>query len=809
MNTSIDHADDGSFALGALATAVLDSHGTVIRWSQAAAELVGRAAAEVCGHQIRELLADAPEGPCPAAPPTDTSVPAGRRVLVRHRSGGTVDVTFRMIRLEGVPELLVLAAPTHSVTEQELGVSLLRALMSQDRIGVRIHDTDLNVVRAHAGPEMFGGLPLPPGHRLTELIRADESGETEAALRQVLKTGAPLISRDQRIRSPQVPGREWDVSMSAFRLEDARERPRGIAAVFLDTTEERRSRRYLDLLHEAAARVGRSLDVERAAQELAEVVAPVLGDHGLVDLAEAVLSGDEPPKWQGGGDLHLRAVASATGWWPAAIRKGQSLPPLHDHPLLRSVQRGETITMTRQEANAAFEDPRLIELLLPRSWHSVMITPVYARGFMLGTMSVWRVELSEPFTTEEETLLKEIASRGALAIDNARRYTREHRAAIALQQRMLPPATTDTPAAETAGLYRPAGGGAEIGGDWFDAIPLPSLRLALVVGDVVGHGLAATATMGRLRTAVHTLADLDLEPDELLTRLGELVQRLAAEAPGGSQDAVGATCLYAVYDPVTCACVLASAGHPPPVVVQPDGTTQVVPISPGPPLGVGGLPFETTAIDLEPGSLLALYTKGLLDRGDHDLDSGLQRLTDTFALRCRPDDPLRDMGGTILNGLDDQPARDDIALLLARTRAVPTQSTASWEFPAEPTVVADAREATTRQLAAWGIDELAFTTELVVSELVTNAIRYAGGPVRLRLIRANVLVCEVIDTSNTQPRMRRALTTDEGGRGLFLVAQLTTRWGCRYGQHGKTIWAEQFLTAQADPPGLGAAATPP
>ncbi|MFC4610404.1 SpoIIE family protein phosphatase [Streptomyces maoxianensis] len=431
--------------------------------------------------------------------------------------------------------------------------------------------------------------------------------------------------------------------------------------------------------------------------------------------------------------------------------------------------------------------------LVPKDAHSVMVAPLHARGLTLGAISAWRCGRSDPFTEDEADLMRQIASRGALAIDNARRYTREHRAAVALQQLLLPPATTDTPAAETAGVYLPAGGGAGTSGDWYEAIALPSLRLALVAGDVVGHGIPASATMGRLRTAIQTLADLELEPDELLTRIADLVQRLAAEAPLGDPDDVGATCLYAVYDPVTQRCAIASAGHPPPVLVRPNGTTEVVGISPGPPLAIGGMPYETTTIDLEPGSVLALYTDGLVEQRDRDIDQGLRRLTDTLAASCRPDRALDETGRALLADLTDQAPRDDATLLLARTRAVPAENTAHWEIEADPAAVSKAREWITRQLTTWGLQDLLFTTELIVSELVTNAIRYGRPPMDLRLIRHDVLVCEVTDSSSTQPRLRRAHTTDEGGRGLYLVGQLAERWGCRHGQNRKTIWSEQLI----------------
>ncbi|MFJ5530292.1 SpoIIE family protein phosphatase [Streptomyces sp. NPDC093261] len=290
-----------------------------------------------------------------------------------------------------------------------------------------------------------------------------------------------------------------------------------------------------------------------------------------------------------------------------------------------------------------------------------------------------------------------------------------------------------------------------------------------------------------------TLADLELEPDELLTRIADLVQRLSAEAPPGDHDIVGATCLYAVYDAVTRRCVMASAGHPPPVLVRPDGTAEAVGISPGLPLSLSGVPYETTTIGLEPDSVLALYTDGLIDRGADDTRDGLRRLTHALAASCRPDRALDETGRAVLADLVDEAPRDDATLLLARTRAVPAQDTAHWEIPADPAAVSEAREWAGRRLAAWGLDALLFTTELIVSELVTNAIRHGRPPAELRLIRHNVLLCEVTDSSSTQPRLRRARTNDEGGRGLLLVARLGARWGCRHSQNRKTIWSEQLI----------------
>ncbi|MFD8000391.1 SpoIIE family protein phosphatase [Streptomyces mirabilis] len=796
MDASSHHARGEASSLGGVATALIDSDNIVLRWSQAAAELLGRTAAEVCGRPVGQLLADTPDQ-AHRAKHCRAETPTAGQVMLQHSSGRTVEVSFHALPLEDCSERLLLAAPTRHVIDWEQGAAFLRALLAQDRMGVAIHDTDLTVVRTNLHPDMFGGPTPAVGGRLHEVLHAEDAEVAEAALRRVLETGVPELNREQRVRSPQVPGRHWVVSLSAFRLEDAMGHPTGVAVVFTDATERRRARRRLDLRQEAATRIGRSLDVMRTAQDLVDVLAPGLGDLANVDLPEAVYEGDEPPKVLGGGQLHMRraAVASAAGPWPAyLLQPGEPLPKWPDSPGLRRWQRGELVFAPDRASVVATLGSWHYPLAVPEHGHSVVSAPLLARNLVLGEVTIWRTEQVEPFEQEDVDLLAEIASRAALSVDNARRYTREHRAAVALQQRLLPRAALDTPAAETVGFYRPAGGGAEISGDWYDVIPLPSLRVAFVVGDVLGHGLAATATMGRLRTAVHTLAELELDPAELLTHLDDLVQQLAGEAPRGQRDTIGATCLYAVYDPVTGHCTLASAGHLPPLVFRPDGTTEAPDVSPGPPLGVGGMPFETTTVDLAPDTVLAFYTDGLIARDDHDLDAGTRRLTDTLAALCRPDGGLHDIGRALMADLGDAPPRDDMTLLLARTHALPAEHTASWEFPADPAVVADARKAAAHQLADWGLDELAFTTELVVSELVTNAIRYAGGPVGLRLIRENVLVCEVTDPSNTQPRLRRARTTDEGGRGLFLIAQLTTRWGSRYGQSGKTIWTEQPLT---------------
>ncbi|MFD0502374.1 SpoIIE family protein phosphatase [Streptomyces chiangmaiensis] len=369
--------------------------------------------------------------------------------------------------------------------------------------------------------------------------------------------------------------------------------------------------------------------------------------------------------------------------------------------------------------------------------------------------------------------------------------------ALTLQRALLPQQPAEQPAVDIAYRYLPAGTRAGVGGDWFDVIPLSGVRVALVVGDIVGHGIHASAAMGRLRTAVRTLADVDLPPDELLTHLDDLVLHLE-DAPANGER--GATCLFAVYDPVSRHCTLASAGHPLPFVIAPDGRVQEIAGEIGPPVGVGGLPFENIELDLAEGSTLALYSDGLVHSGTRDFGEGLTLLRS--ALASSPD-CLEAACSTIMDTLLSGPPEDDVVLLLARTCALTSDRVVTWDIPADPECVAQARTLAVEQLEAWRLPALTFVTELVVSELVTNAIRYGTPPIQLRLVRDTALICEVSDSSNTAPHLRRARTFDEGGRGLLLVAQLTQRWGTRHSKGGKTIWCEQALPAADNSPAAG------
>ncbi|WP_329536769.1 ATP-binding SpoIIE family protein phosphatase [Streptomyces sp. NBC_01450] len=419
-----------------------------------------------------------------------------------------------------------------------------------------------------------------------------------------------------------------------------------------------------------------------------------------------------------------------------------------------------------------------------------------------GLVVLARHRTASPFDDRDVVLAEELASRAALCLDNARRYTRERTVALALQRSLLPQRAPRQAAVEVVTHYMPADVRIGIGGDWFDAIPLSGARVALVVGDVVGHGISASAAMGRLRTAVRSLADVDRPPDELLTHLDDLVLHLGQDsdpvAVGKSEMAlvgeIGATCMYAIYDPVSGRCSVAGAGHPPPVLAIPNGKVEVLDVPAGPPLGLGGLPFEVAEFDLPEGSVLALCTDGLIKAGRRDPDTGYTLLREVLA---GPEQSLDIKREQVVSRLLSATPTDDAAILLARTRILGADQVVAWDLPDDPAIVSRTPELVGTQMEAWGLQDLVFTTELVVSEPVTNAIRYGAPPIRLQLIREDTLICEVSDASNTAPHLRRARTFDEGGRGLMIVAQLTQRWDSRNSPTGKTIWAEQTLPACA------------
>ncbi|MGV4926850.1 SpoIIE family protein phosphatase (plasmid) [Streptomyces sp. BHT-5-2] len=692
----------------------------------------------------------------------------------------------------------------------------------RDQMILKEKAADLMALAQRAAMEV----PLPGGRCVTLLSRpvTSPAGVEGIAVEALLSTGHLPVVVTAPPETPSGPPATQGAEPATRRLRPASGAVPGRAATTEHTPEAVSghaasglvlvgepgvgkyavaARRRLELLSEASTRIGTTLDVSRTAQELAETAVPRLADFVTIELPEAVLRGEEPTDPRAGlYRVVLHGYREDCPFYPA----GEPIDLRPSTPQLRCLAGGRAVLEPdlRTAAGWIAQDPAHAQRLLDHNVHSLIAVPLIARGIALGVASFYRSRDPAPFGDDDRSLAQELATRAAICIDNARRYTREHNMVLALQHSLLPQGFPEQNAVEVAHRYLPAESG--VGGDWFDVIPLSSSRVALVVGDVVGHGLHAAATMGRLRTAARNFAELDLPPDEVLTCLDNVVARLArddgGEEPDGITGIIGATCLYAVYDPTSQQCVMARAGHPPPALVHPDGTVVFPDLPAGPPLGLGGLPFETAELHLPEGSQLVLYTDGLIEDRHRDLDTALDRLRRALAF---PNRPPEDTCAEVLRSVVPRHPTDDIALLVARTHTLDAHRIATWALPDDPAMVSRIRAEVTSQLAAWGLDEVSFAAELVLSELVTNAIRYGTAPIQVRLLYDRALTCEVADGGSTAPHLRHAATTDEGGRGLFLVAQLAQAWGTRYTPDGKVIWAECALKVSGGRPDAAAA----
>ncbi|WP_330288001.1 SpoIIE family protein phosphatase [Streptomyces sp. NBC_00576] len=714
---------------------------------------------------------------------------------------------------EGERAAVCIVVDVRTLRQIETDLAASQAIFGQSPFGFLLIDTDLRVRRANERfASIYGG--TVDDHRgcgVYDYLRSPEAERVSATLRRVLETGDSIT--DMHITG-FVPGsderRHWSINL--YRVHSGTGRPIGIAWLGLDITARRAAareaaaaRRNLALLNEAGSRIGNSLDLETTARELLDVVVPGFCDLATVDLYQGLLAGDETPPGLADGSAELRRVAFASAVSDAPFAGGGapvSVGAVHHFPFNSPC--ADALRTARPQLVPA-EDNGAIQ--------STLAVPMVAHDTVVGLAQFSRTKGSEPFGERDRSLAWELAARAAVCIDNARLYRREHERALILQRSLLPPGDPEASGLDIACRYLPGNAATEVGGDWFDVIELPGNRTALVVGDVMGRGLRAAVAMGELRTAVRTLALLDLEPAEVLSALDEIARGLGT--PGGVQQATRAarqprdadlsevylaTCIYAVYDSVTRRCTFANAGHLPPVLVEPGEDALMLDVPPGMPLGVGGEPFEEVEVELPEGSLLALYTDGLVESRDHPLDEGLQAFVG--ALRD-PSPQLEDVCDHVLSTLDTHHGEDDIALLMARVQGLPADSVGDWTLPREPRSVGRAREYTRTQLTAWGLEPLIDTTELLVSELVTNALRYGEGEIRLRLLLDRMLVCEVWDAGLVQPRRRRARDTDEGGRGLQLVGLLSAAWGSRRTPRGKTVWFELPLpdagTVLADP----------
>ncbi|MFI9252043.1 SpoIIE family protein phosphatase [Streptomyces sp. NPDC053069] len=792
------------------AAAVISVHGVVLGWTRSAEALLGYAAPDVLGVSAARLLG-MPEDPARLAGIVErcsTGNGWSGQIAVRHRDGRPLDLQLRVSASFplGDTECFLVSAREQR-QRWTMGQSVLDGFLTRAPIGMAVMDTELRYVWLNDTLERFGGVPRDErlGRRLSELLPGIQAESLESLMRKVLATGLPVTDYEYQGWSWADPHRRHAYSTSFFPLVDADDTITGVCYMVQDVTERWNTRQLLTMVNEAGTSIGTTLDVLRTAQELADFAVPRFADFVIVDLLEPVLSTEGHGAWlTDAGPAPARpvmrraALRSVREGCPEAVARVGDLvhflPPPHDGSLLTE---GEPLLIPVLEPSDELwvtREPERADRIRELGLHSLIAVPMRARNTALGLTTFARSLNPVSFGPDDVLLARELVARAAVCVDNARRYTREHAAALTLQRSLLPPAVTGGTALEVASSYLPADPSGGVGGDWFDVIPLSGARVGLVIGDVVGHGITAAASMGRLRTAVQTLAAMEMPPDELLAHLDDLVLRLSDEetAVGAAARStfIGATCVYAVYDPVSMRCAMARAGHPPPVVVTPGGPARFAEIPAGPPLGLGGMAFEATEIELAENSLFGLYTNGLIEGPDRDVERGMARLG---ALLAHTGEDLDALCTSAVRQLVPVPQPDDIALLLTRTHALGADRVASWDVPADPAAVGVLRAQATRQVADWGLEELAITTELVVSELVTNAIRHATPPIRLRLLRDTRLTCEVTDASSTAPRLRHARITDEGGRGLFLVAQLTQRWGARYTGDGKAIWAEQEI----------------
>ncbi|MFF0556886.1 SpoIIE family protein phosphatase [Streptomyces sp. NPDC004266] len=804
--------------------------GLVEQWSRRAVDLFGVTAEEARG-----------KDPVEAFMPADLRERGHRRVKeILDGKEWTGLVPFRVPgeeRPRGIAEMYVMPSETQTgeraalcivvdvraLRRIETDLAASQAIFGQSPFGFLLFGTDLTVKRANRRfATVFGGeADDHRGRTVHDYLGRAEADRMTTALRKVLETGESVTDFQIVGAAPGARDRRhWSINL--YRVHSGSGRPIGVAGLGIDVTrrhnaarEAASARRNLALLNEAGARIGNSLDLEATARELLDVAVPGFCDLASVDLYQGLLTGDEAPpgRWgnshdvgYGAGSAELRRVAFASAVSDTPLRTDEGHGPgpvpievgaVHRYPFnspcAGALRTGRIRTVPGTDGDLV---------------QSTLVVPMTAHDTVVGLVQFSRAKGSEPFGERDRALAVELAARAAVCIDNARLYRREHERALILQRSLLPPGDPEAAGLDIACRYLPGTTATEVGGDWFDVIELPGHRTALVIGDVMGRGLRAAVAMGELRTAVRTLAQLDLEPAEVLSHLDEIARGLGA--PIGAQQSRAhknrgpelsevylATCVYAVYDPVTRRCTFANAGHLPPVLVEPGEAAMLLDVPPGMPLGVGGEPFEEVEVELPEGALLALYTDGLVESREHPLDEGLQAFRRALTDPARP---LEDVCDRVLTSLNTGHGEDDIALLMARIQGLPSEAVGDWRLPREPRSVGRARELARAQLAAWDLEPLVDTVELLVSELVTNALRYGEGEIRLRLLRDRTLVCEVWDSGLVQPRRRRARDTDEGGRGLQLVGLLSASWGSRRTPRGKTVWFELAL-----PDGEGAA----
>ncbi|MDN3024209.1 SpoIIE family protein phosphatase [Streptomyces sp. S.PB5] len=660
-----------------VASVVLDAEGRIALWSPQAEELFGYTAREALGQfaariMVHEQYLDLVVKLFADVMQTGQGW-AGAFPILR-KDGSTRLVEFRNMRLlddRGDVYALGLAADQSTLRRLERDVALSTRMVSQSPIGLAVLDTDLRYVSVNPTLERLNGVPAEEhiGRTMREILPEIDVEAMETAARQVLETGRPLVDAHTVGRTPADPDEEHAWSVSLYRLEDAVGTVLGAAVSIVDITDQHRAaveaeaaRRRLAVIADASARIGTTLDLDRTARELADVAVPELADIAAVDLLDAVVEGRRSSLGPTEPAV-IRALAVQADHDPEALSAadppGQVARYGADRLVTECVRTGRPVMVAevgKADLPRIARSPEAAELLARAGVHSYLAVPLIARGEVLGALDLKRTRNPLPFSEDDLLLARELAARAAVQIDNARWYQNARDTALTLQRSLLPSHPPVTGGLEVASRYQPAGATAEVGGDWFDVIPLDGCKTALVVGDVMGSGINAAATMGRLRTATNTLASLDLEPARLLEHLDRITQDL---------DQSIATCVYAVHDPHLRQVRITNAGHLPPARLRAGRKPELLDLPTGVPLGVGGVSFATTTVDLDPGDRLVFYTDGLVETRQHPLDERLDALLD---LLDGPDRPLEEVCDLLLRTLHQPDNSDDVALLIARAQ---------------------------------------------------------------------------------------------------------------------------------------------
>ncbi|MEU8946443.1 SpoIIE family protein phosphatase [Streptomyces sp. NPDC048489] len=811
-NGGAEHADAGRVPLAVVA---VDRDGLVSHWSTGARRLFGVPKEDAVGRPAVDLLPvsgvlpeedeTAPYGAYaaydgfgpglessldgrhsyPAAGRARLSVPGRERAA--HDGGDRVDVLWWAYPLVGPgrERLLVLAADAGALRHAD------------DRVAVE------RIAPAFALHTDFPGAE-ELARRLPEILPSMSVDEGARIVAQVLELGYPVMEFSQNDRVPVTP--DWGVPRRAGRRA-RRERATGSGADpalprdaydAQDALDEREDLEYvavrerLEFLNEVSGRIGTSLDLSRTVLEVSRAVVPRFTDVAGTYLREQVVAGEGFPDGVPDTTTLWHRVAlehtDEPGRWDDVVPVGEAMPfPAHT-PFFQCMTTGEPVLVPRISEQlghmiAAQFDKRDIRPLI--TGRSMLVVPLKARNVVLGFMVLLRHPERVEFNDMDRVTGAELAARAGLVLDNARMYTYQESVAETLQDSMLPQIAPRMAGCDIATRYLPGTLLGRVGGDWFDSVKLPGSRTALVVGDVMGHGLNSAAMMGQLRTAVQTMAALDLPPAQLLRNLDDLAQRLGEHYL--------ATCVYAIYDPLAGELQIANAGHIPPVLVRAaDGRSDLLDLPTGAPIGVGGVPFEAVRVAVAPGDRLVMCTDGLVEVRGEDIGVGLATLCESAA---HPAASMDDACDTIIRALNTRGGRkDDVALLMARLNGIEPEDVAEWRLTSDPAEARRARAVVREQLHEWGLQRLADPAELMAGELVANAVRHARSRrIALRLVRGDTLLCEVADDDHTLPTLLSAGPGDEYGRGLRVVSTLAREWGTSRTSGGKTVWFELTL----------------